>query len=123
MLFRLQFLLLIWSSQLARSVGIILMEEEMKIFSEVVFSKFDRVELGQCPSDSEMHSNIKNNFFERSDEISLNIFDKANYVDNDLISVRADRNKASEKNVKYKKICGSILSILVERSKAVFVAQ
>ena len=107
------------------------MKETLKVISECVFSKHDKVKrLNKLDnlrkllcSEFEILCDNSINLFELIDDFSLIIFDKETNVGNDPISIHNDRNKGSVIINEFNELRNSILSILVERSIIVFHAQ
>ena len=107
------------------------MKETLKVISECVFSKLDKVErLNKLDnlrklfySEFEILCDNSFNLFELIDDISLMIIDKETNVGNDPISKHNDRNKESVIINEFNELRNSILSSLVERSNIVFYSQ
>ena len=68
-------------------------------------------------------TNFCSNLFELIDEISLMIINRRSDDDNNPMSVINDRDKETEIVNKFNELHNSILSILVEESNNVFVAE
>ena len=106
------------------------MKEALKILNECVLSNLDKVKtlnkLDHLRKNLYLDyktTNFCTYLFELIDEISLMIIDRRSDDDNDPMSVINDRDKETETVNKFNELRNSILSILVEESNIVFVAQ